>query len=211
MSRQYFGWVLAAGGLMACCASGCSRYPAAPEGPEISPGKAGRAAIAQYDADGNDRLDATEIAKCPALKHAMKEAKDKIDINGDGMLTADEITARIEYWSGCGTIVMSGNTLITLNGKRLPGATVTFEPEEFLGSGFTTCEGVTDDVGMAFIKGPDPQFPGLYLGFYRVKVSKVVGGRETIPSDYNTNTELGFEASDDHQGIGNIEFHLRSR
>jgi len=211
MSRLSPCWILAVGGWMACCACGCSRHPPAPQKPKISPREAGEAAIAEYDADGNSRLDGKEIGKSPALKHAMKEVRDKIDRDGDGMLTAEEITARIAYWLDCGTTVISGVTRVTLNGKPLPGATVTFEPEEFLGPGFTACEGVTDKFGEAFIKGPDPNYPGLYLGFYRVRVSKVVNGRETIPSRYNTNTEVGFEASVDHPGVGNIEFHLKSK
>lgn len=80
---------------MACCTCGCSWYPPASEKPETSPRETGQAAIAKYDANGNARLDGTEIDKCPALKHAVKEVRDKIDSNGDGMLTADEITARI--------------------------------------------------------------------------------------------------------------------
>lgn len=211
MSRRHLGWILVIGNLALGWTAGCSRHPSPPERPDISPGEAGRAAITAYDANKDGKLDGAEIDKCPPLKHAMQEVKEKIDGNGDGVLTAEEITARIEYWSDCGTIVMSGVTLITLDRRLLPGATVTFEPEEFLGPGFTACEGVTDQSGKAAIKGPDPKYPGIYLGFYRVKVSKVVGGRETIPSKYNTNTELGFEASDDHPGIGNIEFHLRSK
>ncbi len=76
--------------------------------------------------------------------------------------------------------------------------------------GFVPCKGVTDQSGDAYVEGPDPQYPGIYLGLYRVKVSKVVGGRETIPSRYNTETELGFEATNDVPGVGNIEFHLKS-
>jgi hypothetical protein len=106
---------------------------------------------------------------------------------------------------------MSGVTLITLDGRPLPEATVTLEPEEFLGPGFTACQGVTDQSGRASIKGPDPKYPGIYLGLYRVKVTKSVGGRETIPARYNTQTELGLEATDDIPGVGNIEFHLKRK
>jgi hypothetical protein len=207
MSRRHLRWTLAVGSLTVWFAGGCSRYPPAPEKPDISPREAGRAAIGQYDADNDGRLDGTEMKKCPSLW----EARKRIDGNGDAVLTAEEITARINYWSHCGTIVMSGVTLITLDGKPLPGATVTLEPEEFLGPGFTACQGVTDETGRASIKGPDPKYPGIYLGLYRVKVSKLVGGRETIPARYNTQTELGLEATDDIPGVGNIEFHLKRK
>lgn len=207
MSRRHLGWVIAVGSLMVWCSSGCSRFPAAPEKPEISPREAGRAAIAEYDTNSDGNLDGTELKQSPPLQ----VAKERIDTNGDGLITAEEITNRINYWSDCGVIVMSGSVRITLDGKPLQGATVTFEPEKFLGPGFVPCKAVTDQSGDAYVEGPDPQYPGIYLGLYRVKVSKVVGGRETIPSRYNTETELGFEATNDVPGVGNIEFHLRSR
>jgi hypothetical protein len=167
--------------------------------------------MAEYDTNQDGKLDSTEISKCPPLKYAMQNSKGEIDTNGDGMLTAEEIAGRIESWLESGTIVISCEPLITLNGKPLAGALVTFEPEQFLGPGYAPSEGVTNHRGSAYVKGPDPKYPGIHLGFYRVKISKVVGGRETIPSRYNTHTELGYEASAYRKGVGNIEFHLRGR
>jgi hypothetical protein len=64
---------------------------------------------------------------------------------------------------------------------------------------------------MASVSAQDEKFPGVYLGLYRVKVSKQVGGRETIPARYNSQTELGCEVATDIGGIGYIQFDLRSR
>jgi len=54
-------------------------------------------------------------------------------------------------------------------------------------------------------------YPGLYLGFYRVRVSKNKGGKELIPAKYNTETELGAEIADDIADCGMIEFNLLSK
>jgi hypothetical protein len=211
MSRRHPRWTLVVGTLAVLCASGCSHYPPPPQQADVSPREAGRQAIAEYDANQDGKLDGTEISKSPPLKYAMQKSKDEIDTNGDGMLSADEIAARIDYWLHSGTIVISCNPLVTIGGRPLAGATVTFEPEEFLGPGYTACEGVTDAHGFAYVKGPDPMYPGIHLGFYRVKISRVVGGRETIASRYNSSTELGYEARPYQEGIGNLEFHLSGR
>jgi hypothetical protein len=52
---------------------------------------------------------------------------------------------------------------------------------------------------------PDPKTtpPGIQVGLYRVKISKMVGGKETIPRKYNDQTTLGQEAALDVPEIAN--------
>ena len=69
----------------------------------------------------------------------------------------------------------------------------------------------TDERGIASVSGHDAQFPGIYLGFYRVRISKQVDGKETVPARYNTESELGYEATDDIPEVNNvIQFHLEN-
>jgi hypothetical protein len=165
-------------------------------------------AMARYDADGNGKLDAGELKKCPALAAGLA----RIDRDQDGLVTADEIAARITYWETALTTIINASTEVTLDDKPLAGATVTFEPEEFLGAAFIACSGETDENGRTVISGQNAKFPGIYLGFYRVRISKIVDGKETLPARYNTQTELGYEASDDIPGVSNIiQFALKSR
>jgi hypothetical protein len=193
----------AAAGLALWCGCGQS----GPQPPEIDPVAAGQTAVAKYDANGDGQIDAREVEDCPGLKVAF----DRVDRNGDKRLSADEVTARIETWLSCGTIVMDAGTLVTLNGRDLDGASVTFEPEGFLGPGFKTCEGVTNQFGRASVKGPDPAYPGAYLGFYRIRVSKKVGGQEIVPARYNAQSVLGYEVADDIPNVkGLIELNLTS-
>jgi len=92
----------------------------------------GAAALAEYDANGDGVLDAKELEKCPPLKLALK----RFDANGDGKISADEIAARVRSWMNSGTTIVTGGTHVMLDGKVLAGATVTFEPEKFLGPAF---------------------------------------------------------------------------
>ena len=61
----------------------------------------------------------------------------------------------------------------------------------------------------------DPElkdYPGIYVGLYRVRISKKVNGKETLPARYNTETELGREiATNIRDSRGNIMFHLTSK
>ncbi len=190
-------------------AAGCSRRPRAPRRPGVNAAAAGRAAIEMYDTDGDGKLDTTELERCPALLMALPLA----DTDGDGKLSADEIAARVEAWFAFGTIMMDAAPLVTLDGQPLEGAEVVFEPEEFLGEGFTECRGVTDASGQARVSGSDATYPGVYVGAYRVRISKVVDGQETLPARYNTESELGVEVAEDHgtELLDHLEFHLRSQ
>ncbi len=58
--------------------------------PPLSPGASGKAAIKQYDTNGDGSIDAEELEKCPSLKMAME----RVDADGDGKLTKQEITHR---------------------------------------------------------------------------------------------------------------------
>jgi uncharacterized protein (DUF2141 family) len=189
-------------------AAGCSRTPTGPAKPKVDAADAARAAVAKYDVNGDGKLDAKELKKCPGLLDALKRA----DANGDNMLDEAEIAARIEKWFAGNAAIVDALTQVTLDGKNLEGATVTYEPEEFLGPAFKPVSGTTDAHGQASPTGadPNPKFNGLYPGVYRVKISKEVGGKEIVPKQYNAETELGKEIAPDGPR-GTIEFHLKSR
>ena len=194
----------------AILAAGCSRTPAGPSKPKVDAADAARAAIAKYDANGDGKLDAKELKKCPGLLDAMP----RTDTNGDKTLDEAEIAARIQKWFAGGAAIVDAATRVTLDGKPLEGATVTYEPEEFLGASFKSASGTTDSQGQTSPTGadPNPKFNGLYPGVYRVKISKEVNGKEIVPKQYNAETELGKEiAPDGPRGAGTIEFHLKSR
>lgn len=207
MNRIHLGSILAAAGLAAWCGCSCSRVPSAPERPKLSPADAAQKAMAEYDANGDTFLTLTELEKSPPLLWSME----RIDVNQDDMLTATEIAARIESWEKAPVIIVGGHVQFTLDGQPLAGATVTLEPEKFLGPAYQSETSQTNQFGETSFQGSQEQYSGIYLGFYRLRVSKKVGGQETIPAKYNTETTLGFEAADDIPGLGVTQFDLTSR
>ncbi len=172
---------------MAASLGGCSHVPPRPQRPSLDPVSAARAAMDQYDINHDGKIDANELKQCPALLQALE----LMDANHDGVLTLDEITARFRQWKDSPAVVLNGSTQVLLDGRPLVGATVTYEPEKFMGPAYQVTSGVTDSAGFADIKGQDPKYPGLYLGLYRVRISKVQGGRESLAYRYNTETIVG--------------------
>jgi hypothetical protein len=175
------------------CGNGCSNTPAPPPRQKLDPQAAAKAAMAAYDADHNGVLDAKELEKSPPLQVALK------NMGGDaaGGLKEAAIAARMSNWLKSSAIIMNLPISVTLDGSPLDGATVTFDPEPFLGSGYTACSGVTDKAGTVYLKGPLEKFSGIYVGLYRVRISKKLNGQETIPARYNTETTLGYEMAGD--------------
>jgi hypothetical protein len=181
---------------LALLAAGCAR--GGPEGPQVSPRAAARAALAEYDTNKDGALDAQELQRCSALLGALK----RIDKNNDGRLTADEIADRLTFLQREGTL-MGISVEVTLDGRPLPGATVTLVPEKFMGPAFKPVSAVTDDIGAGQLKGEGAGEDAVPLGYYRILVSKKnAQGQETIPARYNTNTILGQEIAPDAAGRG---------
>jgi hypothetical protein len=193
--------------MFASCAllAGC-RDGKGPKAPSFDPSGSAQAAIEAYDTDGDGQLNAEELRQSPALAMSLP----RTDANGDGALSADEIADRITYLQGA-TAVINGSVEVFLDGKSLEGATVTLDPEPFMGDALKASSATTNDLGRTFIVGHDPDYPGIWLGFYKVRISKKVDGKETLPAKYNTETELGLEAADDFEEQQNvIQFHLES-
>ena len=175
--------------------------------PAISPGEAGRQALAEYDRNGDGLLDAAELERCPALKSCLKA----LDTNGDGRLSADEIAQRLAVYQRSRVGLQAFACQVTLDGRPLAGATITFVPEPFLGPALTPASGVSDGRGLARLQEAGAELPGVPCGLFRVEVSKKdAGGREMVPARYNTESVLGQEVAPDTQGRGVVQFQLRS-
>jgi hypothetical protein len=194
--------------------TGCSSRPAAVRPPAINASQAGSQAIEMYDKNGDGVITAAELERAPALKEAMS----RLDTNTDQGVSADEIAARVDSWKETQLGMTSIRCRVTLDGEPLRGATVTFEPEPFLGTEIKAAVGVTNPFGDAAPtipkeQRPDPKLPGgIHLGLYKVRISKVVNAKETIPSRYNTETTLGQEVSNDDPAVAkmNMVFALKS-
>ncbi|MDY0166618.1 MAG: EF-hand domain-containing protein [Thermoguttaceae bacterium] len=179
-------------GLAVVFAAGCSGRPSRVHPPSINASSAGREAMKQYDLDGDGKVSGAELDKAPSLKFALS----RLDTDGDGAVTADDVTARVGAWQESKVGRMSVVLTILSNGKPLEGATVTLDPEPFLGSDVKPATGVTDSSGLVMPSietGPDDP-PGVAPGFYLVRVTKE---GMNIPPMYNTETVLGVELAQD--------------
>jgi hypothetical protein len=214
MSRSLIACPLLAASFLIVTSTSCNRGPAPIKQPSISASSAGKLAMEQYDKDGDGKVAGAELDAAPALKAAIKN----LDTDGDGAVSAAEITARINAWKDMKTALASAPCKVTLDGELLVGATITFEPEAFLGDEIKHAIGTTNLYGMAAPsvpaeERPDPNSPGgAYFGLYKVRISKMVNGKETIPARYNTQTILGQEVSYDDPGVKNrnIVYALKS-
>jgi len=193
---------------------GCSEGPDALPMPSFNPSASAARAIDSYDADGDGFVAGNELENAPGLKAALKT----LDQNEDGKVSKAEVAERVRIWGQMRIGMMSFDALFLLDGKPLAGAQITFDPEEFLGGVVMAGYGETSLGGdmrpsVPKEKRPAPNSPpGMQAGIYKVRVSKIVGGKETIPAKYNTKTILGQEVSKDDWAINNrrVVFKLKS-
>lgn len=194
--------------------AGCSSGPSKIEAPSFDPSSSAAQAMELYDKDGDGFIAGAELDATPGIKAAMAT----IDGDKDGKVTADEIAARVEAWEKRGVGQMDCSGLVTLDGRPLVGATVTFDPEPIFGDVLQPAIGVTSD-GVVTPSVPKEKRvpadapPGMRVGLYRVRVSKLANGAETIPARYNKETTLGQQVSaDDPAVVGQrVKFQLKSK
>lgn len=177
---------------------GCSYSLPALKPPKFDPDTASVAAMEQYDTNADGEIDKTELKSAPGLNYALES----IDENGDKAITPDEISQMIEdKWLNQTAGVMRVSVEVYLNRKPLYGATVLFEPEEFLGDVIYPATGETGDDGFGSVSIASENMPhenvrsGVLPGLYKVRISKEVNGKELVPKKYNTETTLGIEVA----------------
>jgi hypothetical protein len=189
------GALLAAG--LVLLLGGCSGGGAPLSPPSIAPEEAAKQALAEYDTNKDGFLDATELQRCPALKSALSV----IDTNKDGKISAEELAARLAEFQKANVGVTGVPCRVFLDGSPLAEATVTLEPEKFMGPGTKSASGTSDATGSVVLRVEGVEVPGVQWGYYRVLVSrKDIGGKELLPARYNTATTLGQEVATSMRG-----------
>jgi hypothetical protein len=174
--------------------------------PSVSPQEAASAAMAEYDTNKDGFLDLKELERCPALKNSLK----KIDTNGDGRLSADEIAERIASFQETRTGLIAVPCRVLLDNAPLPGATVTLLPEKFMGTEVKPASGVSDARGAVVLRVEGHDQPGIHWGYFRIEVSKkLAAGGEMLPARYNVRSVLGQEISP--MARDKVFLHLSSR
>lgn len=193
----------ALGASLLAALAGCSSGPGRVSQASISPSGAAAGALELYDKDGDGFIAGAELDAAGPLKAAMAT----LDLDKDGKVSEDEIVKRIEKWRSTTVGITSIDCRVTLDGKPLEGATVTFEPEPYLGDGLITAIGETAFGGICNPSipkenRPSPDWPsGIQYGLFKVRVSKQANGAETIPAKYNTETILGQQIAFDDPAL----------
>src|SRR5215207_10133479 len=183
----------------------CRRGPARVKQPSIDASSAGKLAIEQYDTNQDGKVAGAELEKAPSLKAALP----RLDTDGDGGVSADEVAARVNAWKDMKTGMTSVRAHVTLDGQPLAGAQVIFEPEPFLGDQVKPATGTTNQFGdvapvIAKEDRANPTLPGgVHFGLYKVRFSKEANGKETIPAKFNKDTIIGQEVSYDEPALQN--------
>jgi hypothetical protein len=158
----------------------------------VSPEEAARTALAEYDSNSDGYIDENEAARSPGLKTAIGHW------SKNGKLTADEIIERFRRYGESDVAIVGIHCRVLLNGTPLQGATVTFVPENFMGSNVKPATGVSDELGYADLRIEGQEYSGVHRGVYRIVVSrKDTGGNELLPARYNSETTLGEEVAED--------------
>ena len=186
--------------------SGCTGRSLHVALPDLDPGKVAASALDTLDQNGDGAIAGEELEHCPSLKNSLGS----IDKNGDRRLTADEIEARLRKYLDDQIGVQSLTCFVSLDGRPLVGAEIVLQPESFLENAIQPALGTTAQDGAAVMMTADGKLPGVQPGFYRVRISKVIGGKEQIPARYNTESELGHEVSFS-SGAANARYALTSR
>jgi hypothetical protein len=161
-------------------AASCSRGPATVKPPEIDPAAAAKAAIAQYDKNGDGALSAREV-ETSAL------SLERWDGDTNGSISQDEIARRLKRYVDHGTGMQGLSCTVRRAGHPLADAQVTLEPEEFLGGAVHPAYGTTGSDGHAQLSVAEefrlrPDVIAVEVGLYKVKIThQQVAIREVSP------------------------------
>ncbi|MGE3244146.1 MAG: hypothetical protein AB7I57_23990 [Pirellulales bacterium] len=191
--------------------AGCSFGPQRVHAPNIDASDAAGKALQAYDKNGDGALDATELVSAPGLLAALKV----YDTNQDQKISEDELVARIESWSASGPAMMTVECVVTLDGRLLKDATVTYVPEPYLEGALHEGMGTTGQNGMATISIAPEHLPeglkrirAMNAGTYKVQITHP---SVRIPEKYNTQTTLGSEVSKQTTPSTYEEFKLSTK
>jgi hypothetical protein len=174
------------------------------ETPKVDPQAAAAAALEAYDKDADRKLNESELAACPAIQRARAH----YDKDSDRMVSEEEIAKHLEEVLASGAGLLEVKCTVTRGGLPLPGATVRFVPEPFLGDAVQPAVGTTDPSGIASLSLAPEQLPEnlrsaqlMQVGIYKVEIE-----HPSLPA--NAQRPLGFEVDPTLREGSAVRFNL---
>lgn len=188
---------------------GCHSGPAKISFPTVDAAAAAAGAIQAADKNGDAAISKEEAIAIPALETSFAV----YDANGDGRVDASEIQSRIASWSANGARVTPIDFYVKMDGRPLEGADVVLEPEPFMGDVLAKGVSkvlVSGSCGPTVPKELlSKEIPfGMFSGLYRMKVTHPT---KAIPAKYNEQTQLGIEVAPDYDFFNRKTINLSSK
>ena len=114
---------------------------------------------------------------------------------------------------GCGGGTANVSGVVTLDGKAVEGATVTFTPDSKDGGGVGASYGKTDAEGRFTLRTVSGDKSGAVVGKHKVTISQSLPdptnpegiAKELIPTRYNTKSDLTFDVPSGGSDKANFE------
>lgn len=163
--------------------------------PNFNAHKSGTRAVDLYDVNGDELLSADELKACPGIAGNI-ELYDK---SGDGQVSADEIAARVQQWVKLGGSFLPLRCTVLLDGRPLPGANLELDPEPLLGDVLKHASGVTGIDGTVEVSVKPEEIPEQLRGLPVVQPGlykvRITHPKHNLLAKYNTQTSLGCEVS----------------
>jgi hypothetical protein len=192
--------------------SGCGGGAVSVDRPSVDGAAAAADALKTYDANGDQSLDATELAKAPGLLALVPSA----DGNSDGNVTSEELSTRFDQLMGSRASFANITVNVSLDTQPLSDATVKFVPLEIFGDSVPPAEATTDRSGAASPAIAADRLPAeapaglniVFPGPYKVEITHA---QTTLPERYNTATELGALVDPSSRDGTSYRFDLKSR
>ncbi len=179
---------------------GCSGRPSSLQ-IDLAPSQMASDALEAYDANSDGKLDGSELDAVPAIKKNVQ----LYDTDSDGAVSEDELQARFAAWENADAAFRRLDVKLTVDGRPLPNATITFEPEVYMTDWVKPATGTTGKSGMAKMSVAPEDLPaevkerglnlkGVYVGAYRVKVEHP---SSKLPADVRSGAAIGEDTSRD--------------
>ena len=176
---------------------GCSSGPARIYAISVDPSSLSKQVLADFDMDSSGTLSSVELEKLPPIHQNWSE----YDTDKNNEISAAELEARFKLIFNPDVGLVPASCSLTRNGRPISGAEVRFVPPKFLEGILPVAHGVTDDNGSARLNLDPDDMPKslrntriavMRPGIYFVEVTHP---KLTIPSQYNTQTQIGKEVS----------------